>query len=175
MIYFIYIILPHSSLYLIRYYRLIIQIFSAIICRYEMMRSCWLENPLMRPTFAEITKRFQYYLREYKVLSWVFLCLIYWILLSEITEQIYGSPRKANFGCCRKLLVHHYLSATKKGKGKPLSLSFTGPKKKQKSVNLNMAGTRDSVAVNSRGRNVQYKQYYDKFVCLFIYICLHPI
>ena len=89
MIYFIYIILPHSSLYLIRYYRLIIQIFSAIICRYEMMRSCWLENPLMRPTFAEITKRFQYYLREYKVLSWVFLCLIYWILLSEITEQIY--------------------------------------------------------------------------------------
>ena len=89
MIYFIYIILPHSSLYLSRYYRLIIQIFSAIICRYEMMRSCWLENPLMRPTFAEITKRFQYYLREYKVLSWVFLCLIYWILLSEITEQIY--------------------------------------------------------------------------------------
>ena len=89
MIYFIYIILPHSSLYLIRYYRLIIQIFSAIICRYEMMRSCWLENPLMRPTFAEITKRFQYYLREYKVLSWVFLCLIYWIPLSEITEQIY--------------------------------------------------------------------------------------
>ena len=89
MIYFIYIILPHSSLYLIRYYGLIIQIFSAIICRYEMMRSCWLENPLMRPTFAEITKRFQYYLREYKVLSWVFLCLIYWILLSEITEQIY--------------------------------------------------------------------------------------
>ena len=53
----------------IRYYRLIIQIFSAAICRYEMMRSCWLENPLMRPTFAEITKRFQYYLQEYKVLS----------------------------------------------------------------------------------------------------------
>ena len=65
------------SLVAIRYYRLIIQIFSAAICRYEMMRSCWLENPLMRPTFAEITKRFHYYLQEYKVLSWVFLRIIH--------------------------------------------------------------------------------------------------
>ena len=68
---------PSSRRVVIRYYWLIIQIFSAVICRYEMMRLCWLENPLMRPTFAEITKRFQYYLREYKVLSWVFLCLIH--------------------------------------------------------------------------------------------------
>ena len=60
---------PSSRRVVIRYYRLIIQIFSVAICRYEMMRLCWLENPLMRPTFAEITKRFQYYLREYKVLS----------------------------------------------------------------------------------------------------------
>ena len=28
---------------------------------------CWKENPLMRPTFADITKRFQYYLQTYKV------------------------------------------------------------------------------------------------------------
>ena len=47
-------------------------------------------------------------------------------------------------------------------------------KKKQKSVNLNMAGTRDSVTVNSRGRNVRYKQYYDKFVCLFIFFLFTP-
>ena len=35
-----------------------------------------------------------------------------------------------------------------------------------------MAETRDSVAVNSRGRNVYYEQYYDTFVCLFVYIYL---
>ena len=34
-----------------------------------------------------------------------------------------------------------------------------------------MAETRDSVAVNSRGRNVYYEQYYDTFVCLFV--CLY--
>ena len=60
---------PSSRRVVIGQYRLIIHIFSAVICRYEMMRLCWFENPLMRPTFAEITKRFQYYLREYEVLS----------------------------------------------------------------------------------------------------------
>ena len=39
-----------------------------------------------------------------------------------------------------------------------------------------MAETRDSVAVNSRWRNVYYEQYYDTcvclFVCLFVYIYL---
>ena len=42
-----------------------------------------------------------------------------------------------------------------------------------------MVETRDSVAVNSRGRNVYYEQYYDTFVfclfvCLFIYIFFTP-
>ena len=31
------------------------------------MSSCWIENPLMRPNFAEITKKLNFYLREYKV------------------------------------------------------------------------------------------------------------
>ena len=32
-----------------------------------MMCLCWKENPLMRPTFADITKQFPYYLQRYKV------------------------------------------------------------------------------------------------------------
>ena len=31
------------------------------------MSSCWIENPLLRPNFAEITKKLNFYLREYKV------------------------------------------------------------------------------------------------------------
>ena len=38
---------------------------------------CWKENPLMRPTFADITKRFPDYLQTYKVhfLFFFFRCL----------------------------------------------------------------------------------------------------
>ena len=31
------------------------------------MQSCWMENPLMRPTFEDITKRIKYLLRTFKV------------------------------------------------------------------------------------------------------------
>ena len=36
------------------------------------MQSCWMENPLMRPTFYDITKQIKYLLREIKV---CFICL----------------------------------------------------------------------------------------------------
>ena len=31
------------------------------------MRSCWNENPLMRPSFADIVDQLEYFLREVKV------------------------------------------------------------------------------------------------------------
>ena len=31
------------------------------------MQSCWMENPLMRPTFGDITKCIKYFLRKVKV------------------------------------------------------------------------------------------------------------
>ena len=37
------------------------------ICRYTLMRSCWNENPLMRPSFADIVDQLEYFLREVKV------------------------------------------------------------------------------------------------------------
>ena len=38
-----------------------------LICRYTLMRSCWIENPLMRPSFADIVDQLEYFLREVKV------------------------------------------------------------------------------------------------------------
>ena len=38
-----------------------------LICRYTLMRSCWNENPLMRPSFADIVDQLEYFLREVKV------------------------------------------------------------------------------------------------------------
>ena len=62
-----------------------LQIFASVVCRYEIMCLCWKENPLMRPTFADITKRFQYYLQTYKVnfhfFSLSFL-ISYWTFVS---------------------------------------------------------------------------------------------
>ena len=58
---------------------------ASVICRYEIMCLCWKENPLMRPTFADITKRFPDYLQTYKVhILFFFLSLLisYWTFVS---------------------------------------------------------------------------------------------
>ena len=40
---------------------------SSFVYRYELMQNCWMENPLMRPTFEEIANRIKYLLRKDKV------------------------------------------------------------------------------------------------------------
>ena len=65
---------------MLKYYRL----------RYALMQSCWMENPLMRPTFQEITKRIRYFLRKVKV-SWAFL-LVTVSVLPAILKGFFSLP-----------------------------------------------------------------------------------
>ena len=37
--------------------------------RYELMSSCWKENPLMRPAFSQIAQQLKNFLREVKVIN----------------------------------------------------------------------------------------------------------
>ena len=82
-----------------------------------------------------------------------------------------ASPRKANFGSCRKLLVHYYLSATKKGK--PLSLTFTGPKKTRIRKLKHGGNTRLRCGELKRAECLLWtvlRHICFLFVCLFVYI-----
>ena len=40
-----------------------------LIFRYELMSSCWKENPLMRPAFSQIAQQLKNFLREVKVIN----------------------------------------------------------------------------------------------------------
>lgn len=44
-----------------------VKVLSSFVYRYALMQSCWMENPLMRPTFGDITKCIKYLLRKVKV------------------------------------------------------------------------------------------------------------
>ena len=84
-----------------------------------------------------------------------------------------ASPRKANFGSCRKLLVHYYLSATKTGK--PLSLTFTGPKKTRIRKLKHGGNTRLRCGELKRAECLLWtvlRHICFLFVCLFVYIYL---
>ena len=41
------------------------------IFRYELMSSCWKENPLMRPKFSKIASQLKSFLREVKVINMI--------------------------------------------------------------------------------------------------------
>ena len=40
---------------------------SSFVYRYKLMQNCWMENPLMRPTFEEMANRIKYLSRKIKV------------------------------------------------------------------------------------------------------------
>ena len=86
-------------------------------------------------------------------------------------NKFIANPRKANFGSCRKLLVHYYLSATKKGK--PLSLTFTGPKKTRIRKLKHGGNTRLRCGELKRAECLLWtvlRHICFLFVCLFVYI-----
>ena len=88
-------------------------------------------------------------------------------------NKFIASPRKANLGSCRKLLVHYYLSATKKGK--PLSLTFTGPKKTRIRKLKHGGNTRLRCGELKRAECLLWtvlRHICFLFVCLFVYIYL---
>ena len=89
-------------------------------------------------------------------------------------NRFIASRRKANFVSCRKLLVHFYLSVIKKGK--PLSLTLTGPRKKTRIRKLKHGGnTRLRCGELKRAECLLWtvlRHICFLFVCLFVYIYL---
>ena len=60
-------------------------VLSCFVYRYALMQSCWMENPLMRPTFEDITKQIKYLLRKNPVCT---TCLLVTVIVSAFSNPV---------------------------------------------------------------------------------------
>lgn len=61
---------------------LYVLVLSCFVYRYALMQSCWFENPLMRPSFEDITKQIKYLLRKNQVCA---ACLLVTVTVSALS------------------------------------------------------------------------------------------
>ena len=111
---------------------------------------CWKENPLTRPTFADITKRFPYYLQTYKV----HFLFFFFIVVNFILNVRFN-----------KSLVFHAQTVAVL----PWTKALTPGLGRQNAVICMKLSTQVSTSVLSRGPSIKER---GKFYCLLPYYFL---